>query len=395
MIGKVIDGLYTGANVNKLPNESVLYIETEDGNKIALSKKNVISIENVTEQHMSSGGKCLLVLWNDFETSVIQIGVKTASSPIVREERKGPEYVLTQGVNNDRTPDLTQGKKRENISSNPKTKKKSSKRLFRNLLIVLLLIILMVMAMTIYTKDNKGSSLAGKKFESITIDKEQRIQQIKDEGLVQAKEYIRKAVVEEIEDPEDALSTIDNIEVTYGLEITEENIYTVTATYKFRLELSNVHSDIYYICDIIGDLRTGDTEIKLLDYYTGDPEFVVNLKEIYDTCCSAEWATYKKDENSEKIVIDTNPTDEKIQSSFTATFVESRKWYNKETDVGIQAINRSLGLPADLRDRIVTIGATDPTVYEYFDGYVGYDRLRVAYDFHPNRGLEVQYLLEK
>ena len=37
MIGKVIEGHYKGASVNKLPDKNVLFIQTEDGTKIALS----------------------------------------------------------------------------------------------------------------------------------------------------------------------------------------------------------------------------------------------------------------------------------------------------------------------------------------------------------------------
>lgn len=74
MIGKVLEGRYLGANINKLPDKNVLYIETEDGNKIALSKKNVISIDDVTAEYPGKGKKVMMVLWNDFETSIVQIG---------------------------------------------------------------------------------------------------------------------------------------------------------------------------------------------------------------------------------------------------------------------------------------------------------------------------------
>ena len=51
MIGKVIEGHYKGASVNKLPDKNVLFIQTKDGTKIALSKSNVISIDDVTDQY--------------------------------------------------------------------------------------------------------------------------------------------------------------------------------------------------------------------------------------------------------------------------------------------------------------------------------------------------------
>ena len=45
MIGKVIEGRYAGASVNKLPDKNVLFIQTEDGTKIALSNNNAISMQ--------------------------------------------------------------------------------------------------------------------------------------------------------------------------------------------------------------------------------------------------------------------------------------------------------------------------------------------------------------
>ena len=77
MIGKVIEGRYAGASVHKLPDKNVLYIQTEDGSIITLSKKNAISVENVTDQYPSYGTKVMMVMWNDFETSIIQYGKST------------------------------------------------------------------------------------------------------------------------------------------------------------------------------------------------------------------------------------------------------------------------------------------------------------------------------
>lgn len=74
MIGKVIEGRYAGANICKLPDKNVLYIETDDGERIALSKKNVVSITDATDQYPSYGIKVMMVMWNDYETSIYQIG---------------------------------------------------------------------------------------------------------------------------------------------------------------------------------------------------------------------------------------------------------------------------------------------------------------------------------
>lgn len=79
MIGKVIEGRYVGASICKVPDKNVLFIETDDGDRIALSQKNVISIDDVTEQYSSYGNKVLMVMWNDFETSILQLGLTTQS----------------------------------------------------------------------------------------------------------------------------------------------------------------------------------------------------------------------------------------------------------------------------------------------------------------------------
>lgn len=132
-----------------------------------------------------------------------------------------------------------------------------------------------------------------------------------------------------------------------------------------------------------------------MDYYTSDPEIKVEPEKLFEKYCDSAWAEYKTSEYSDKIVIDTNPNDEKIQNSFTATFIESKKWYNQDADYAIQGINNALGLPPNLRDEIVLLEASDPSGYESFDGFIGYKHLYVTYNFHPNRGLEVTYDFQK
>ena len=80
MIGKVVEGRYLGSNICKLPDKNVLFIEAEDGEKIALSKKNAISIDDVTDQYPSYGSKVMMVMWNDFETSLFLLGKSKISS---------------------------------------------------------------------------------------------------------------------------------------------------------------------------------------------------------------------------------------------------------------------------------------------------------------------------
>ena len=91
MIGKVIEGRFAGAAVHRLAEKNVLYIEREDGAKIALSKKNVISIENVTDQYPAGGDKVLMVMWQDFETSILQIGISAAPAKAPAQEQEVQE----------------------------------------------------------------------------------------------------------------------------------------------------------------------------------------------------------------------------------------------------------------------------------------------------------------
>lgn len=389
MIGKVIDGKYAGGYVHKLPDKNVLFIQTEDGKKVALSKQNAISIEDITDQYPSNAKKILMVMWNDFETSIIQLGgqLSYANTPSTSDRTKA------ESIGSPQQDTTVPSMPRENKKKPHKTvKAKKRTSLLPKVLVILGIVVLLTVTAVFIL--NKGSvTLSGT--DSFFVSEEQRIEEIKAEGLAQAKEYIREALLEELDDPEDALTKLDSINVSYGLEVIEENTYTITATYKYRLELSHVHADIYYICDVIGDLRTGETTTKLLDYYTSDPEIKVEPEKLFEMYCDPAWAEYKTSEYSDEIVIDTNPNDEKIQSSFTATFIESKKWYNQEADYAIQGINSALGLPSNLRDKIVLLEASDPSGYESFDGFIGYNHLYITYNFHPNRGLVVIYEFSK
>lgn len=76
MIGKVTEGRYVGASVHKVPDKNIIFIRTEEGSRIGLTEKNVISIDDVTTQYPSVALKTIMVLWNNFETSIIQIGTQ-------------------------------------------------------------------------------------------------------------------------------------------------------------------------------------------------------------------------------------------------------------------------------------------------------------------------------
>lgn len=81
MIGKVIEGRYAGASVHKLSDKNVFFVQTEDGRKVALSKSNAISIEDVSEQYPSYGNKVMMVVWNDYESSILQFELVKNDKP--------------------------------------------------------------------------------------------------------------------------------------------------------------------------------------------------------------------------------------------------------------------------------------------------------------------------
>lgn len=106
MIGFVIDGRYIGSSVYMLPEKNVLYILTEDDDKIALSQKNVISVDSVANYN-GEGKKVIRVLWKNNETSIIQFG---AVEPI---QEKSPERFTEHASPKEEAPrDNTPAEKR-------------------------------------------------------------------------------------------------------------------------------------------------------------------------------------------------------------------------------------------------------------------------------------------
>ena len=81
MIGKVIEGRFVGAGIYRLPEKNVLYIETAEGKKIGLSKKNALSIVEISERYSVKGCRMLCVTWNNYETSIVQLGFPASEAP--------------------------------------------------------------------------------------------------------------------------------------------------------------------------------------------------------------------------------------------------------------------------------------------------------------------------
>lgn len=123
MSGKVVEGKYAGANVNKVPDKNLLYIQTENGNKIPLSKSNVISIDDITEQYASNARKTIMVLWDDFETSIIMLGIyehtsvaPSSKNPINNESSRSQQRDVHQQNNiHNEVSDKSKGAKSRSI----------------------------------------------------------------------------------------------------------------------------------------------------------------------------------------------------------------------------------------------------------------------------------------
>lgn len=77
MIGKIIEGRYAGSEIHKLPGHNALIVQTQDGQEIALSKNNIISMGDVSSRYPSHGSKVMMVMWNNFEISLLQFGSVT------------------------------------------------------------------------------------------------------------------------------------------------------------------------------------------------------------------------------------------------------------------------------------------------------------------------------
>jgi len=101
MIGKIIEGRYAGAGVYRSSEDNLLHIQTEDGLSVALSKENIITMEDVTKQSSGHEKKDIMVIWNDFEASLIRLGApaprKEAAAPIMPPVEQQPTPVPRKG----------------------------------------------------------------------------------------------------------------------------------------------------------------------------------------------------------------------------------------------------------------------------------------------------------
>ena len=100
-----------------------------------------------------------------------------------------------------------------------------------------------------------------------------------------------------------------------------------------------------------------------------------NFEEIYFEYCSSSWASYASD--GTYLRVDTNPYD-----------FDDEGLYYIEAYYAIEKINAELGLPESLLEEMVNT-----------TGNMGkqsrvYDKVEVTWSYHPDRGLEVMYILK-
>lgn len=214
MIGKVIEGRYKGASVNKLPDKNVLFIQNEDGSKVALSRSNVISIDDVTDQYPSYGRKVMMVMWNDFETSLLQIGLTRDTQ---KSEPSSKPYTQTAKV-----------------SKSPRKLHQSNRKLFIAIMTVLMIIGIGTAAFVISHKRAEEA----KANMALEIIYSQKLDNVKKSARQQVEEIMMNTFIKggfDHIDKSDMQSIIDNMTVSYSDEYRDGDYFFLTATYCYLI----------------------------------------------------------------------------------------------------------------------------------------------------------------
>ena len=89
MEGRVISGRYLGSYfVDNQENKA--YIKTSDGMTIRLTPTNTLFIDDVSDSHTEYGGKVIMIMWDDTETSLILItNTVSQNNKTDTKEKKG------------------------------------------------------------------------------------------------------------------------------------------------------------------------------------------------------------------------------------------------------------------------------------------------------------------
>lgn len=219
-------------------------------------------------------------------------------------------------------------------------------------------------------------------------------------------EYVKNTISQVIATSNDTGLTEEQIMKTMVITYTNEQVdgdaYSYMATYRITLG-SRYH---YYEFDVSGILPTGKADVSLIRYYdessgsdtnyaTDTPAYnnntiQVDLEALFNQYCNEEWASLN--DYGKELKIDTNPSDIHVADDATVSYKRSSV-YDSDVHVAILSINDSLGLSMDLADRIVSVSHADGAQYETIYKIDGTNNLRIAWTFHPNKGLIVKYQL--
>lgn len=177
----------------------------------------------------------------------------------------------------------------------------------------------------------------------------------------------------------DALTADHDVQVVF-------DDYDHTA-YRFTLESGNFSEAV----NSVQSVETAGSDPEADTVHTDISDIAeIDLEMIYSLYCSEDWASVES--NGNELMIDTNPLDTHVEDSATVRYKNSSVYDSAVFD-SIKAINAHLELSPDLADRIADTCHADGAQYETVDKIDGKSDLRIAWSFHPNKGLVVKYQL--
>lgn len=245
MVGRVVDGLYKDCEVHKLPDRNVLFIVTKDAKRIAINKENVVSIEDVTAEYSTSGKKTLMIMWSNFETSVIQFGTPSAQPASSEKVSNSQPKPVPQNLPSEKRPEAGRGTK--------SNKKKVPLPVWIG--VVILLILCVAAAVFMFKKDadplQEYKELAGQAIENIFVEVSASVNDM-DSSIIKEEDILNSFTI-----------------VSYENESIEGKEYTFDVTARYTIGWQYY----YFVVQVNGTI--GDKEnakVQLIDQYTEDCE---------------------------------------------------------------------------------------------------------------------------
>lgn len=241
MIGFVLSGRYAGGELIKRPDCNMLFIETQDGERIAISKENAVSIEDVTEQYSPNGKKTLMIIWSDFETSIIQFGLQ-ASSDIK------PQVTISET---------------ETYSVPKQMKQQRKKNVSPKLIMIFCLVISMAIG---------GVFLVNRHAKQ--IEEQTRLAEEQENKVLALKANLYSTMIDTMNATINReyygdltnKQILDTVTVTYSEESIVDGNYSGIATY--RITLGNKY--YFYELSLTGNIDSGTGNASLIRYYDED-----------------------------------------------------------------------------------------------------------------------------